>query len=203
MTGTPGLDLRGWISGGVGTGKTSTDFTFTVYNAFQRLAGGEPRQHPPEWLAERFADSRVAADAAEQVGDDAAGQSVQFTFTYKSPSALATGANLHIQACVDVLGDFYPINNCSAVDQTNGPTALTTSQDVTFIIHTQTANAFPIKVKNISNAAFNFNPFEPVDEVQCQRRAGHDGDGLGYHGVARKGQYDEREPGVEPHGLPC
>ncbi len=148
LTGTPGLDMRAELSGGVATGQKNIDFTMTVYNV-----GTVTRTITQSDLKATVSLNGTPVPASQislpsPSASLAAGKSKEFTINWTTPTAVPVGTALHVETCINVVGDYFPANNCSAVDQTNGPTSFTVSPVIGDILRTQTSNPFTTTVKN-------------------------------------------------------
>jgi len=146
VTGIPFLNVRDELAGAALAGKTSTVFTLTVYNA-----GSVTASFTQANIHNTLTINGVAVPASQLTIPNTSktlkgGTSTTVKVTWKGK--LLAGQNLHVQSCVDVTGDYFPADNCSAIDQPGGPAVLSTTQNMSFIIHTETSDAYAVKLKN-------------------------------------------------------
>ena len=153
VTGTPGLDFRGVLTGADPVSTKNTTWTLTVTNVGTVSSIITQANIHPTVTVNGTAVPAAQVTVTSKSKTFVAGDTADYTVTWSATSVLATGANLHVGVCVDLLGDYFPVNNCSAVDQTNGPTAVQLSTPLTDVLHTQTSNVFTAAVKNVGSTA--------------------------------------------------
>ena len=154
VTGTPGLDFSGSLTGTVRGDRAFSPFSFKAVNS-QTVV--ETISQADVHVTVTVNGVPVAPGAISITAHSfkaTAGKSTVFRFNWNHGATLHAGDIIDVKACIDLVGDSVPANNCGDVLQPSGTTTLTNTvvNSAATITHRAASNRIYATITNTGTA---------------------------------------------------